>query len=49
MSEIGRFRNSWNGIGNTYFSPAHKLISAAGLENTGDMYEAARGSSIQHR
>ncbi|KHJ34231.1 hypothetical protein EV44_g2998 [Erysiphe necator] len=47
-SEIGRFRNAWNGIGNTYFSPIYNLVSGAGLETTGDIYEAANGSSIQN-
>ncbi|RKF57738.1 hypothetical protein GcC1_187001 [Golovinomyces cichoracearum] len=46
-SELGRFRNAWNGIGNTYFSPIYNLVTSTGLETTGDVYEAAQGSSIQ--
>ncbi|SZF06075.1 unnamed protein product [Blumeria hordei] len=46
-SEVGRFQNAWNAIGNTYHSPIHSPISGDGLETTGNIYEAARGSSIQ--
>jgi len=49
QSELGRFRNSWNGIGNTYFSPVHPPLSVNGVESTGDIYEAARGSQIEDR
>ncbi|POS86003.1 hypothetical protein EPUL_002764 [Erysiphe pulchra] len=48
-SELGRFLNAWNGIGNTYFTPIYNIVSGTGLETTGDVYEAANGSSIQHR
>lgn len=47
QSELGRFRNSWNGIGNTYFSPVHPPLSVNGVESTGDIYEAAQGSQIE--
>lgn len=47
---IGRFRNSWNGLGNTYFSPAYPASTYInGLEATGDVYEGAPGSQIEHR
>jgi hypothetical protein len=48
-AELGRFRNSWNGIGNTYFSPVHAPVSFDGFESTGDVYEAAQGSQIEDR
>ncbi|RKF58910.1 hypothetical protein OnM2_064052 [Erysiphe neolycopersici] len=47
-SELGRFMNAWYGIGNTYFTPIYNFVSGTGLETTGDVYEAANGSSIQH-
>ncbi|TQS36528.1 hypothetical protein Golomagni_03016 [Golovinomyces magnicellulatus] len=46
-TELGRFRNAWNGIGNTYFSPIYNIVTSTGLETTGDVYEAAHGSSIR--
>jgi hypothetical protein len=48
-AELGRFRNSWNGIGNTYFSPVRAPLSVDGFEGTGDIYEAAQGSQIEDR
>jgi hypothetical protein len=48
-AKLGRFRNSWNGIGNTYFSPVHPPLSVVGFESTGDVYEAAQGSQIEDR
>ncbi|CZR65768.1 uncharacterized protein PAC_15668 [Phialocephala subalpina] len=45
-SEVGRFRNSWYGIGNTYYSPVYQPLSTDGMEATGDIYEAARESQI---
>ena len=48
-AELGRFRNSWNGIGNTYFSPVRPPLSVNGFESTGDVYEAAQGSQIEDR
>jgi hypothetical protein len=48
-AELGRFRNSWNGIGNTYFSPVHSPLSVNGFDITGDVYGAAEGSQIEDR
>lgn len=48
-SEVGRFRNSWYGIGNTYYSPVYQPLSTDGMEATGDIYEAARDSQIADR
>jgi len=48
-TRLGRFRNSWNGIGNTYFSPVHRPLSCEGLESTGDNYEGAQGSHVENR
>jgi hypothetical protein len=48
-AELGRFKNSWNGIGNTYFSPVHPPLAVNGFESTGDIYEAAQGSQIEDR
>ncbi|KAF8856773.1 hypothetical protein BDZ45DRAFT_456672 [Acephala macrosclerotiorum] len=45
-SEVGRFRNSWYGIGNTYYSPVYQPLSTDGMEATGDIYEAAHDSQI---
>ena len=49
-SELGRFRNTWIGLGNTYFSPAYPSLSRiVGLQATGDVHEAAPGSQIELR
>lgn len=48
-AEVGRFRNSWIGIGNTYFSPTYPALSVDGIEPTGEIYDAARDSQIQDR
>ncbi|PBP26179.1 hypothetical protein BUE80_DR002817 [Diplocarpon rosae] len=48
-SELGRFWNSWNGIGNTYHSPVHPPISVNGLESTGLVYNGAEDSAVEHR
>ncbi|KAJ5042127.1 uncharacterized protein L3040_004684 [Drepanopeziza brunnea f. sp. 'multigermtubi'] len=47
-SELARFRNSWNGIGNTYHSPVYPPVSISGLETTGDVYNGAPNSAIEH-
>ncbi|KAH7354717.1 hypothetical protein BKA65DRAFT_227289 [Rhexocercosporidium sp. MPI-PUGE-AT-0058] len=46
--ELGRFRNSWNGIGNSYHSPVYPPVSTIGLEATGDVYNGAKASHIEH-
>ncbi|KAG4435197.1 hypothetical protein IFR05_009305 [Cadophora sp. M221] len=46
-SELGRFRNSWNGIGNSYQSPVYPPVSVIGLEATGDIYNGAKNSHIE--
>jgi len=48
--ELGRFRNSWNGIGNTYFSPVYPILTYDdGFDGTGDIHQAAAGSQIENR
>lgn len=47
--ELGRFRNSWNGIGNTYFSPVYPILTYDdGFDGTGDIHQAAAGSQIEN-
>jgi len=48
-TELGRFRNSWNGIGNSYHSPVYPPVSVNGLEATGPIYNGAKNSYIEHR
>ncbi|PBP21589.1 hypothetical protein BUE80_DR007654 [Diplocarpon rosae] len=48
-SELGRFWNSWNGIGNTYHSPIYHPVSVNGLESTGLVYNGAEDSAVEHR
>ncbi|KAK0103305.1 hypothetical protein ONS95_005335 [Cadophora gregata] len=47
-AELGRFRNSWNGIGNSYHSPVYPPVSVDGLEATGPIYNGAKNSYIEH-
>ncbi|KAL2070915.1 hypothetical protein VTL71DRAFT_13941 [Oculimacula yallundae] len=47
-AELGQFRNSWNGIGNSYHSPVYPPVSTRGLEATGDIYNGAKDSHIEH-
>ncbi|KAG0647959.1 hypothetical protein D0Z07_5839 [Hyphodiscus hymeniophilus] len=38
-SELGCFRNSWTGIGNSYFSPVYPPVTYInGFEPTGDVF-----------
>lgn len=48
-TELGRFKNSWNGIGNTYHSPVYAPVALVGIEATGDVYNGATNSQIEHR
>lgn len=48
-TELGRFRNSWNGIGNSYHSPVYPPVSVNGLEATGPIYNGAKNSYIEQR
>ncbi|KAH7398000.1 hypothetical protein BKA64DRAFT_673318 [Cadophora sp. MPI-SDFR-AT-0126] len=47
-TELGRFRNSWNGIGNSYHSPVYPPVSVNGLEAIGPIYNGAKNSYIEH-
>ena len=48
-AELGRFNNSWNGIGKTYFTPVYAPLSLKGLSVTGAVHEAATGSNLENR
>ncbi|KAL3417555.1 hypothetical protein PVAG01_10565 [Phlyctema vagabunda] len=48
--QLGRFNNSWNGIGKTYFSPAdaaYAVLGALGLEAIGEFRAAEPGTRIE--
>ncbi|CAL3966263.1 unnamed protein product [Diplocarpon coronariae] len=47
-SELGRFWNSWNGIGNTYHRPIYPPVSVNGLESTGLIYNGAEDSAVEY-
>ncbi|KUJ11295.1 uncharacterized protein LY89DRAFT_689179 [Mollisia scopiformis] len=42
--EVGRFRNSWNQMGKTYYSPTYPPLSTDGMETRGDAFEGANDS-----
>jgi hypothetical protein len=49
-SELGCFKNSWNGIGSTYYSPVYAPVNYVnGFDVTGDVYQAPPGSLVQNR
>jgi hypothetical protein len=49
-AELGRFKNSWNGIGSTYYSPVYPPVTYInGFETTGDVNQAALGSLVENR
>lgn len=50
-SELGCFRNSWIGIGNSYFSPVYPPVTFLnGFEATGDVFAKGQdGSAVQNR
>jgi hypothetical protein len=47
-SELGCFRNSWNGIGNTYYSPVYPPAAVInGFEATSNIYKATDKTQIE--
>ena len=50
-SELGNFKNSWIGIGNSYFSPVYPPTAyISGFEATGDVFaKGPDGSAVQNR
>ncbi|KAF4636891.1 hypothetical protein G7Y89_g1180 [Cudoniella acicularis] len=48
--ELGKYRNAWNGIGNTYYSPGYGMLSQAnGFEASGPIFPGSPGSAIEDR
>jgi len=48
-AELGVFKNSFDGIGNTYFSPREPLTGVVyGFQATGHIYQAASGSEVEN-
>ena len=49
-TEVGCFKNSWNGLGKSYISPIYHAASCAkGLEATDNKFLAAAGTMIELR
>ncbi|RFU34305.1 hypothetical protein B7463_g1983, partial [Scytalidium lignicola] len=47
-TELGRFRNSWTRVGNTYYT-AEYTINDNGFDPTGEVRPAGAASQIEHR
>jgi hypothetical protein len=47
--ELGCFKNSWNGIGSSYFSPIYAPVTYInGFEAIGDIHKAATGTQVEN-